>query len=304
GLTPDESGESGLELPVDRKGAADEADRARAGTELIERPMAGGHDLGLVAEPQVVVRRENHDLSAPLHPGSRGLRRLQVVEPLVHAVALELLQLGHEPGSQRHAISRMILPASPARIAANAWCRAEGTPDISHTTSAPSPPVSCKTVRTTSSRVALMMTCAPMVRASSRRLGFTSDAMTFAAPAARATPTAKQPIGPHPTMNTVLPDTSAVSTAWKALPSGSITAPTAVGMPFRGSTLVAGMAMYSANAPSRSTPMMRVLRQMCPFPVRHCTQWPHTMWPSAVTGCPTLSSPTPSPTATISPANS
>src|SRR5205814_9225150 len=41
----------------------------------------------------------------------------------------------------------------------------------------------------------------------------------------------------------------------------SITAPTAVGMPFRGSTLVAGMAMYSANAPSRSTPMMRVLRQ-------------------------------------------
>src|SRR5438445_677052 len=74
----------------------------------------------------------------------------------------------------------------PIRTAANAWCRAEGTPDISHTTSAPSPPVSCKTVRTTSSRVALMMTCAPMVRASSRRLGFTSDAMTFAAPAALA----------------------------------------------------------------------------------------------------------------------
>src|SRR5439155_1385973 len=234
---------------------------------------------GLVAEPQVVVRRENHDLSAPLHPGSRGLRRLQVVEPLVHAVALELLQLGHEPGSQRHAISRMILPASPARIAASASS-------------------------TLASRNWRVMTCAPMVRASSRRLGFTSDAMTFAAPAARATPTAKQPIGPHPTMNTVLPDTSAVSTAWKALPSGSITAPTAVGMPFRGSTLVAGMAMYSANAPSRSTPMMRVLRQMCPFPVRHCTQWPHTMWPSAVTVCPTLSSPTPSPTATISPANS
>src|SRR6266566_4611149 len=192
----------------------------------------------------------------------------------------------------------------PMRTAANAWCRAEGMPDISHTTSAPSPPVSCRTVRTTSSRAALMRTCAPMVRASSRRFGFTSDAMTFAAPAARATPTAKQPIGPHPTMNTVLPGTSAVSTAWKALPIGSITAPTVVGMPFKGSTLVAGMAMYSANAPSRSTPMMRVLRQMCPLPVRHCTQCPHTRWPSAVTAWPTLSSATPSPTAATSPANS
>src|SRR5437879_7248341 len=40
----------------------------------------------------------------------------------------------------------------PRRTAANAWCRAEGTPDISHTTSAPSPPVSASTARTTSSR--------------------------------------------------------------------------------------------------------------------------------------------------------
>src|SRR5438132_902814 len=192
----------------------------------------------------------------------------------------------------------------PRRTAANAWCRAEGTPALSPPPPAPSPPVPSTTVRTTSSRAALMTTCAPIVRASSRRFGFTSDAMTFAAPAARAMPTAKQPIGPHPAMNTVLPDTSAVSTAWKALPIGSITAPTVVGMPFKGSTLVAGMAMYSANAPSRSTPMMRVLRQMCPLPVRHCTQCPHTRWPSAVTAWPTLSSATPSPSATISPANS
>src|SRR5437667_435062 len=85
---------------------------------------------------------------------------------------------------------------------------------------------------------------------------------------------------------------------------GSITAPTAVGMPSSGSTLLAGMAMYSANAPSRSTPMMRVLRQMWALPVRHCRQCPHTMCPSAVTSWPVLSSPTPSPTATISPANS
>ena len=101
-----------------------------------------------------------------------------------------------------------------------------------------------------------------MRAARASRLGLTSEARTLAAPAARAMPTAKQPIGPHPTMKTVLPGMSAVSTAWNALPIGSMTAPTVVGMPFKGSTLVAGIAMYSANAPSRSTPMMRVLRQM------------------------------------------
>src|SRR5881628_1422129 len=218
-------------------------------------------------------------------------------------IPLKMISLAKSTGT-----SPLGMPSSctrpPSRTAANAWCRADGTPDISHTTSAPSPPVSSITVRTTSSCAALMVTCAPIWRASARRVGFTSDAITFAAPAARAMPTAKQPIGPHPTMKTVLPGMSAVSTAWNALPIGSMTAPTVVGMPFKGSTLVAGIAMYSANAPSRSTPMMRVLRQMWLLPVRHCRQWPHTMWPSAVTSCPVLKSATPSPTAAISPANS
>src|SRR5256886_6399929 len=64
------------------------------------------------------------------------------------------------------------------------------------------------------------------------------------------------------------------------------------------------MAMYSANAPSRSTPMMRVFLQMWLLPVRHWRQCPQTIWPSAVTSCPVRSSATPPPTATISPANS
>src|SRR6266480_2057415 len=85
---------------------------------------------------------------------------------------------------------------------------------------------------------------------------------------------------------------------------GSMMAPTVVGTPSRGSTLVAGMAMYSANAPSRSTPMMRVFLQMWLLPVRHWRQCPHTICPSAVTSCPVSSSATPPPTATISPANS
>src|SRR5438445_4511648 len=58
---------------------------------------------------------------------------------------------------------------------------------------------------------------------------------------------------------------------------GSMMAPTVVGTPSSGSTLVAGMAMYSANAPSRSTPMMRVFLQMWLFPVRHWRQCPHTI---------------------------
>src|SRR5882724_1333998 len=192
----------------------------------------------------------------------------------------------------------------PSRTAANAWCRADGTPDISHTRSAPSPPVSPSTVRSTSSVAALIVTCAPMEPASASRFAFTSEAITLAAPAARAMPTAKQPIGPHPTTNTELSLTSVLNTAWNAFPMGSMMAPTVVGTPSRGSTLVAGIAMYSANAPLRSTPMMRVFLQMWLLPVRHWRQRPHTMWPSAVTSWPGWSSDTPSPAATISPANS
>ena len=47
-----------------------------------------------------------------------------------------------------------------------------------------------------------------MARASSSRFGLKSLAMTSDAPAARATPTAKQPIGPQPSTSTVLPGTS------------------------------------------------------------------------------------------------
>src|SRR6266851_3357932 len=81
-------------------------------------------------------------------------------------------------------------------------------------------------------------------------------------------------------------------------------APTSVGMPSSGSTLVSGITIYSANAPSRSTPMIRVFLQMWLLPVRHWRQWPQTICPSAVTSWPALSSVTPSPHDSISPANS
>ena len=67
------------------------------------------------------------------------------------------------------------------------------------------------------------------------------------------------------------------------------------------------MAMKSAKAPSRSTPMIWVRWQRCAAPSRHWRQWPQTMWPSAVTRSPTASRPAVSasrPSSTISPANS
>src|SRR5436309_14628158 len=78
----------------------------------------------------MVVGREDVALAAALHPGSCCLRRFQVIQPLVDPVLLELLEFGLEPGGEAHAISRMILPASPARMAATAssifasgnWC--------------------------------------------------------------------------------------------------------------------------------------------------------------------------------------
>ena len=75
-------------------------------------------------------------------------------------------------------------------------------------------------------------------------------------------PTAKQPIGPQPTTITTLPASSPPSrTVWTAFPIGSMIAPTSVGMPSRRMTLVAGIAMNSAKAPSRSTPIIEVLRR-------------------------------------------
>ena len=69
-------------------------------------------------------------------------------------------------------------------------------------------------------------------------------------------------------------------------------------------TFVAGIAMYSAKQPSRSTPMIFVYGQTCELPVRQSRQRPSTMCPSAVTRSPSRTSVTRLPTCTTSPANS
>ena len=84
-------------------------------------------------------------------------------------------------------------------------------------------------------------------------------------------------------------------------------APISVGMLPSFITLLAGIAMYSANAPSRSTPMIWVRSQTCPWPVRQGRQCPQMICPSAVTLSPTWRSPAPfasTPISAISPANS
>src|SRR5262249_50268925 len=66
-------------------------------------------------------RRENDHLTPALHSGPRGLRSLEEVEPLVHALSAKPGQLPMEPLVERilhRAISRMTLPACPFLITA------------------------------------------------------------------------------------------------------------------------------------------------------------------------------------------
>ncbi len=77
------------------------------------------------------------------------------------------------------------------------------------------------------------------------------------------------PTGPQPVTSTRLADRLAAKAVCTALPKFSWIVPSSGGMS-GGSTqaLMAGSATYSAKAPSRSTPRMRVCWQMCPRPVR------------------------------------
>src|SRR5437667_406341 len=109
-----------FELAVDRERPADEPHRSSARAVLIQRALAGLHDRGGAAQSQVVIRREDDHLAASLHAHARGLGGGEVVEALVDAVPPELVELAGESCGETHAISRMILPASPERMAASA----------------------------------------------------------------------------------------------------------------------------------------------------------------------------------------
>src|SRR5689334_9139886 len=117
GARADEACARGLQRAVHREGAADEANRGRPGPPAIQSSFPRGDHFGLGAQAQIVVGRQNDDLTAAFHTDPGGLRAVQVVQPLVHAVTNELLQLGLEPTVERGAhaaTSKITLPAWPS----------------------------------------------------------------------------------------------------------------------------------------------------------------------------------------------
>jgi hypothetical protein len=102
-------------------------------------------------------------------------------------------------------------------------------------------------------------------------------------------PAAMMPIGPAPVISTSSPIRSNSSAQCAALPYGSKNAASSDGIwSGIGHRFDDGMAMYSANAPARLTPMPTVFGHKCCLPARQLRQTPQTMWPSADTRCPSV----------------
>src|SRR6266581_1971042 len=194
----------------------------------------------------------------------------------------------------------------PAGRTISSACRSAcSLPDISRTSSTPSPDV-----RSLISSTRLVFDastwCAPTSFARSIRYRFVWPiAMTRAAAIARHRETAIRPIGPSPKIATVFPGTFAFVTVYTALPRGSCIVASSGGRSgsFR-ITFVAGILRYSAKAPSRSMPRIDTVLQTCALPVRHMWQRPHATWPSALTYAPLSSPVTSEPSRSIRPANS
>src|SRR6185503_20525761 len=79
-----------------RERATDEPHAPGSRTELVEPFYAGAYHLRVVAQSEVVVRREYQHLPSAFHQHAGGLRGAQVVEALVHAVRLQLLDARFE----------------------------------------------------------------------------------------------------------------------------------------------------------------------------------------------------------------
>src|SRR6266498_398792 len=71
--------------------SADEANASRSRAESVEPFGTRANNLGLVAQAEVVVRREDQHLAAALHLNTGRLRGIEIVEPLVHSILLQLL---------------------------------------------------------------------------------------------------------------------------------------------------------------------------------------------------------------------
>src|SRR5581483_5596665 len=205
-----------------------------------------------------------------------------------------------EPGMQKRTTE------PPFRTMRNASRTAVGAPDISNTTSRPSPSFCARNHAGTSTSSPTSTATAPRSRASASRKGTWSEARTRPAPEARASAIANSPTGPQPRKATVRPGRSCVDVAKTALPNGSCRVAISGGSFARSfcQTTLSGTRTYSANAPSTSTPRMRVRSHMCACPVRQWKHIPQVMWLSAETKSPRTTVRTSSPVSTTVPANS
>src|SRR5437868_4777726 len=76
--------------------AADEADATSAGAESLQSLDSGVDHSLLVGKAEIVVRRENENVAAPLHLHTCCLRRIEVVQCLVDPIVAQLLELRFE----------------------------------------------------------------------------------------------------------------------------------------------------------------------------------------------------------------
>ena len=175
---------------------------------------------------------------------------------------------------------------------------AAGLPDISRATSNPSTMPSSRWVSAMVPVVTFTATSAPIRRANSSRGSLTSVTTTYLAPTWRTTAAAISPIGPAPVISTSSPTSGNDSAVCTALPNGSKMAAMSRSAPDMSATVLprctqtfdSGITTYSANAPSRLTPMLLVRMHRCRRPARQFRQVPHTTWPSPDTTSPTRTS--------------
>ena len=105
-------GEGLFQLTVDGERPANEAHRPRAGAEPVEGALAGRDHLGDVAEAEVVVRGQDHDLATPFHlnaavlgGGEHGLGGPRLIAPRPSAASgAEGEGEGREPAGAVHAL--------------------------------------------------------------------------------------------------------------------------------------------------------------------------------------------------------
>ena len=96
-------GQGALELGVHRAAPDDEPRRAGPGTPTVERIVRGGHDLGVLGESEVVVRRELHHRPAvgrerPGRPGGVEVTRRAPLPGGAHACRLAVAQASQSAG--------------------------------------------------------------------------------------------------------------------------------------------------------------------------------------------------------------